>query len=80
MTYWLAQTYFKIFDRKFTVKGECGNGTLQASGYIIILRGYVRQNSGPFGGRENRHGYRSQKNCPSKWPAAGILGPDLVSF
>ena len=31
MTYWLAQTYLKIFDRKSTVKGECGNGTLQAT-------------------------------------------------
>ena len=59
MTYWLAQTYLKIFYRKFTVKGECGNGTLQAkvSGDVIILRGYVRRNSGPFGGRENWHGY-----------------------
>ena len=55
MTYWLAQTYLKIFDRKFTVKGECGNGTLQAnvSGDVIILRGCVRRNSGPLGGREN---------------------------
>ena len=31
MTYWLAQTYLKIFDRKFTVKGEYGNGTLKAT-------------------------------------------------
>ena len=55
MTYWLAQTYLKIFYRKSTVKGECGNGTLQAtaSGDVIILKGYVRRNSGPFGGREN---------------------------
>ena len=38
MTYWLAQTYLKIFNGKFTVKGECGNGTLQAtvSGDVII--------------------------------------------
>ena len=31
MTYWLAQTYLKIVDHKLTVKGECGNGTLQAT-------------------------------------------------
>ena len=61
MTYWLAQTYLKIFDHKFTVKGECGNGKLQArlNGDVIILRGYVRRNSGPFGGRENWHGYNT---------------------
>ena len=55
MTYLLAKTYFKIFDLKFTVKGECGNGKLQARviGDVIILKRYVRRNSGPFGGREN---------------------------
>ena len=38
MTYWLAQMYLKIFDHKSTVKGEFGNGTLQAtvSGDVII--------------------------------------------
>ena len=59
MTYWLAQTYLKIINHKFTVQRECGNGPLQAtlSGDVIILRGCVRRNSGPFGGRENWHGY-----------------------
>ena len=54
MTY-IAQTYLKIFDHKSIVKGECGNGTLQAtvSGDVIILRGSARQNSGPLGGQEN---------------------------
>ena len=59
MTYWPARTYLKIIDHKFTVQRECGNGPLQArlSGDVIILRGCVRRNSGPSGGRENRHGY-----------------------
>ena len=59
MTYWPARTYLKIIDHMFTVQRECGNGPLQAmlSGDVINLRGCVRRNSGPSGGRENRHGY-----------------------
>ena len=61
MTYWPARTYLKIIDHMFTVQRECGNGPLQAmlSGDVINLRGCVRRNSGPSGGRENRHGYSS---------------------
>ena len=72
MTYWPARTYLKIIDHMFTVQRECGNGPLQAmlSGDVINLRGCVRRNSGPSGGRENRHGCG---NIPTTFKTISLL-------
>ena len=75
MTCWLARTYLKIIDHKFTVQRECGNGPLQAtlSGDVIILRGCVRRNSGPFGGRENWHGYKTGSKVEAHVASCPVL-------